>query len=46
VNAKNADKRSIGQMTTRNLSRMSISEAFMARAYMNKLGIRVKMPLV
>jgi hypothetical protein len=47
VNAKNADKRSIGQMTTKNLSRISISEAFMAWAcYMNKLGIRVKMLLV
>jgi hypothetical protein len=29
VNAKNADKRSIGQMTTKNLSRISMSEAFM-----------------
>jgi hypothetical protein len=47
VNAKKADKRSIGQMTTKNLSRMSMSEAFIAkRCYMNKLGIRVKMPLV
>jgi hypothetical protein len=30
VNAKNADKRNIGQITTKNLSRMSMSEAFMA----------------
>ena len=47
VNAKNADKRSMGQMTTKNLSRISMSEAFMAVcAYMNKLGMRVKMLLV
>jgi hypothetical protein len=47
VNAKKADKRSMGQITTKNLSRISMSEAFMAkRVYMNKLGMRVKMPLV
>ena len=47
VNARNADKRSMGQMTTKNLSRISMSEAFMARrGYMNRLGMRVKMLLV
>jgi hypothetical protein len=46
VNAKNADRRSIGQMTTKNLSRMSMIEAFMGRGHMNKLGMRVKIPLV
>jgi hypothetical protein len=47
VNARNADKRSMGHMTTKNLSRISMSEAFMSsRCYTNKLGMRVKMPLV
>ena len=46
VNAKNADKRSMGQMMTKNFSRMSISARFMARNHMNKLGLRVKIALV
>ena len=45
VNAKNADKRNIGQITTKNLSRMSMSARFMM-VYMNRLGMRMKMPLV
>ena len=46
VNAKNADKRSMGQIMTKNFSRMSISARFMVRNHMNKLGMRVKIDLV
>ena len=46
VNAKNADKRNIGQTMTKNFSRMSNSATFMSRHHMNKLGMRVKMALV